>query len=432
MSFRVFLQYFFYGLLGLLLVGTSLSFVLAIFFDSYTVIWQYYTVGYAILLVAYSWYSLAMLAIAEYKKKKWQPLNEDIRFSVIIPCYNEDEELLTRAVMSVIRAKGNKEVIIVNDGSTNNTRELFDQLAGIPGLIVHNFEKNLGKRAGLHYAVTNLVSDDSQYVVTLDSDTIIEEDTLLQVLAPMSQPNVHASTGEVKLLNEKQNILTRMVGAYYWVGLHVYKEAQSGLGIVVCCSGCLAAYRTDTLRGIIDEFYAQTFFGKPATHSEDRHLTNLILRSGGKVVYVPEAVAYTETPSKLNAFLRQQLRWKRGFVRESLYTLSYAWKNQKRLFLQILAWDLTSTYLSFGLRLNLLFLAVFNPLAIVFIAIPVWALAVVLRYGLVIFRAPQKTFGLFVYALLFEFILYWVNIYAFFTASNRKWITRTDVKGGLA
>lgn len=421
------LPYVFYGLLAGLLALTSLGFVLVVFFDRYTGIWQAYVVGYTVMLVVYSWYVLAMLIVSEVKRREWRQLADDVPFSVIIPCYNEDPELLTQAVQSVLRARGNKEVILVDDGSTNTSGAVFAELQHkLPNLKVHRFAKNQGKRAGLHYAVKQLVRSESQYIVTLDSDTIIRPDTLVRLLGPMQEKTIHATTGDVQLLNERQNLLTRMVGAYYWVGLHVYKEAQSGLGIVVCCSGCLAAYRADALRNIIDEFSEQTFFGRPATHSEDRHLTNLILRSGAKVVYVPEAVSYTRTPHTLSTFIKQQLRWKRGFVRESLFTLSYAWRNQKRLFLQILAWDLTSTYLSFGLRLNLLFLLFLNPLMVILVVIPIWAVAVVLRYALVIFRAPHKTVGLFTYALLFEFLLYWVNIYAFFTTSNRKWVTRAS------
>jgi len=78
----------------------------------------------------------------------------------------------------------------------------------------------------------------------------------------------------VLLLNERQNLLTRMVGTYYWVGLNIYKQAQSVIRSVVCCSGCLAAYRASLLREMIDEFAGQRFLGEPCTHSEDRHLTN--------------------------------------------------------------------------------------------------------------------------------------------------------------
>ena len=93
------------------------------------------------------------------------------------------------------------------------------------------------------------------------------------------------------LLNERQNLLTRMVGTYYWVGLNIYKQAQSVIRSVVCCSGCLAAYRASLLREVIDEFAGQRFLGQSCTHSEDRHLTNLVLKRGYDVVYVAEASA---------------------------------------------------------------------------------------------------------------------------------------------
>ncbi len=44
------------------------------------------------------------------------------------------------------------------------------------------------------------------------------------------------------LLGYPEKRLTRMVATYYWIGLNVYKQAQSVLGNVVCCSGCLAAW----------------------------------------------------------------------------------------------------------------------------------------------------------------------------------------------
>jgi hyaluronan synthase len=125
-------------------------------------------------------------------------------------------------------------------------------------------------------------------------------------------PELGASTGNVLLRNERQNLLTRMVGTSSWIGLNIYKQAQSVIRSVVCCSGCLAAYRADLLREIVDEFANQRFLGERCTHSEDRHLTNLVLKRGYGVVYVPEATSWTEAPATAGGFLRQQRRIKRG------------------------------------------------------------------------------------------------------------------------
>jgi hypothetical protein len=85
----------------------------------------------------------------------------------------------------------------------------------------------------------------------IDSDTLLEPDALVRVVEPLKLENVGASTGNVLLLNERQNLLTRMIGTYYWIGLNIYKQAQSVIRSVVCCSGCLAAYRADLLREVI-------------------------------------------------------------------------------------------------------------------------------------------------------------------------------------
>src|SRR4029077_7444992 len=147
------------------------------------------------------------------------------------------------------------------------------------------------------YAVKELIDDDVEFVVTIDSDTALQPDALVRVVEPLKVEGIGASTGNVLLLNEEQNLLTRMVATYYWVGLNVYKQAQSVIRSVVCCSGCLAAYRATLLREVIDEFQQQRFLGEQCTHSEDRHLTNLVLKRGYDVVYVAEAISYTETPA---------------------------------------------------------------------------------------------------------------------------------------
>src|SRR6185436_1717891 len=204
------------------------------------------------------------------------------------------------------------------------------------------------------------------------------------------------STGDVQLLNERENWLTRMIGTYYWIGLNIYKKAQSSLGNVVCCSGCLAAYKTTLIKENIDEFVSQEFLGERCTHSEDRHLTNLILKKNYQVVYVPAAKSYTETPATVKGFLKQQQRWKRGFIRESTYTLTYAWRTRKLLFFQVLFWDLTAPFFTFGMRLALIFLIISKPSFFFLFVLPIWVSFMLVRYIFILFQARDKIFGLFI------------------------------------
>lgn len=229
---------------------------------------------YTSMLIAYIWFTFILIFYDEVQNPQYNKYDDE-KISVIVPCYNETPELLRKSVLSVCGAYGNKEIYIIDDGSTNNVRDEIDKLVKEKEVKAIFFDKNRGKREALHKAVKNLVQE-AEYVVTIDSDTILDPEALIKIVEPLKDPKIGASTGDVRLINEKQNWLTRMIGSYYWVGLNIYKKAQSSLGNVVCCSGCLAAYKADILKEIIDEFASQEFFGEKCTHSEDRHLTNLV------------------------------------------------------------------------------------------------------------------------------------------------------------
>ena len=371
----------------------------------------------------YTWYLFVLLFMHDLRPRRY-PRYDGEKLAVVIPCFNESPEMLEHAVRTVLAAAGRKQVIVIDDGSRNGVRAYLAELARETGITAHYFDENRGKREALLYAVKELLDDDVEFVVTIDSDTAVQPDALVRVVEPLKAEGIGASTGNVLLLNEEQNLLTRMVATYYWVGLNIYKQAQSVIRSVVCCSGCLAAYRASLLREVIDEFAAQRFLGERCTHSEDRHLTNLILRRGFDVVYTAEAVSWTETPSTLRGFLRQQRRWKRGYIRESIYTLTYAWSTKRLLFVQILFWDLTAPFLSFGLRVALVVTAIHDPRLVLTAILPSWIVLMLVRYILVPLRARDKLPGLFLYMLFYEVCLYWLNLWALLTVRNKSWVTR--------
>jgi len=402
------------------------SLVLFIVHDSISTVWAVYSRIYFGLLLLYTWFIFILLFIGEIKKDRAVDADPppDTKVGVIVPVYNEGPELLIKAIKSVVETNGNKIIYIVDDGSTSTAcKRVLRHIAENTDIQVHFFETNKGKRHALYHGVKVLV-DQVDFIITIDSDTVLDQNALRYIIRPFSDPKVGATSGEVRLINEKENLLTRMVGAYYWIGLHIYKRAQSSLGIVVCCSGCLSAYRASVIRDIIDDFVNQKFFGEACTHSEDRHLTNLVLKRGYHVKFIPEAISYTETPSTLKGFLKQQQRWKRGYVRESIYTLTYAWKTRPVLFCEILLWELTIPYLSFGLMIGL-FVSIFaDPKLFLTEILPAWIIFMVVRYIHIFFYAKKKIPGLLIYMLFYDLFLYWQSIYALFTVKNKSWMTR--------
>ncbi|MGB4800730.1 MAG: glycosyltransferase [Candidatus Saccharimonadales bacterium] len=415
-----FFHLFFYGFLFLLLL-LSISGLIASFWHPH--IWEVYKRIYFLTLLAYVWYIFILLFIGEIRKEPRVNYTGE-RIGVIVPVFNEDPQLFKKCLASLDACKGNKKVMVIDDGSTKNLygNEL-KRLCQMYDFEFHAFSNNKGKRHVLHHAVKQL-AEECKYIVTIDSDTVLKDDALEKIVAPLENANVGATTGNVLLLNEKQNVLTRMVGAYYWIGLEVFKKAQSTYGFVVCCSGCIAAYRSEIILKIIDEFVGQKFLGQDCTHSEDRHLTNLTLRDGWLVKYIPEAVSYTYTPATVKGFLKQQQRWKRGYIRESTYTLTYAWKTRKLLFLESFFCELTIPFIAFGLMLDLLMTVILRPGLFLTQILPFWIVFMLVRYSPLFIRAPRKAGGLLVYAVFYDLFLYWQCIYALFTVKNRSWITR--------
>ena len=109
-----------------------------------------------------------------------------------------------------------------------------------------------------------------------------------------------------------------MQAVRYFVAFRVCKAAESIFGAVTCCSGCFSAYRREAIMpGARAAGSTRRFLGRPATYGDDRSLTNYVLRDW-KVRYEARALSHTIVPAHFRLFLRQQLRWKRSWTRESL------------------------------------------------------------------------------------------------------------------
>ena len=96
-------------------------------------------------------------------------------------------------------------------------------------------------------------------------------------------------------------------------------------GAVTCCSGCFSAYRRDAIAPLLERWEHQRFLGRPATYGDDRSLTNYVLRDW-RVHYDELARSQTIVPAHFRLFLRQQLRWKRSWTRESLIVGRFIWR----------------------------------------------------------------------------------------------------------
>ncbi len=246
--------------------------------------------------------------------------------SVIIPAFNEEEGIVgtIASCLSVEYPRDLLEVIVVNDGSTDATwGRMLEAKARWPVLYVVDLGRNYGKRGAMAEGIRRARGEVLCFV---DSDSYLEPDAVAAIVQPFADPRVGAVVGHADVHNAMANWITKMQAVRYYSAFRVIKGTESLLsGSVTCASGCCAAYRRTVVLPLLDGWEFQTFLGRPATFGDDRALTNRILAKH-RVVYQSSARAETVVPDHLRVFFRQQLRWKKSWLRESTYVIRYFWR----------------------------------------------------------------------------------------------------------
>src|SRR5205807_4446793 len=213
--------------------------------------------------------------------------------------------------------------VVVDNGSTDGTlREIERARALWPDLVVIAFDGNRGKREAM---AAGARSAHGEILVYVDSDSFLRRDAVREIAQGFADASVAAVAGHTDVANSKRNALTRMQDVRYYVAFRVLKAAESVFGAVTCCPGCFSAYRRQCVLPVLDRWLDQRFLGVRATFGDDRSLTNFLLRHY-KVIYSSTAVATTVVPETHAQFLRQQLRWKKSWLRECLIAATFMWK----------------------------------------------------------------------------------------------------------
>jgi hyaluronan synthase len=353
------------------------------------------------------------------------------RVAIVMPGFNEEDAIgrSLRSLLEVDYPAEKLEIVAVNDGSTDHTLAAMRAVAADePRVQVISFEENQGKRAAM---AAGIRATNAEIVAFVDSDSILEPDALRKLMQGFADPKVGAMCGHANVLNLRETWLTRMQAVRYFVAFRVSKAAESIFGAVTCCSGCFSAYRREAILPKLEWWENQTFLGLQSTFGDDRSLTNCVLRDW-KVKYEAKAVSHTAVPETFRKFMKQQLRWKRSWTRESLLVSRFMWRKNPLAAL--------STYVGIVLPLVAPIIAVrtvaWQPLfggggAPLVYVLGVYSMAV--AYGLYYAVRHPRYDDLWIYGVAFCFFyfafLLWQTYFAIFTARTTEWGTRPATAG---
>jgi poly-beta-1,6-N-acetyl-D-glucosamine synthase len=252
-------------------------------------------ITFIFLLIILSYYTLLFV-----NPKKPRPEHNFSSITIIIPAHNE-EEYITDSINSVIDAdfEGKKEVIVIDDGSTDNTYSEALKFRD-KGVKILKTEHS-GKSASINKALEISKSD---IIAIVDADSIIHKDALQLMKIEVERKNTAAATGVVKVKNRAKFICM-------WVHIEqIYNSLMrlllSKIHANIVTPGPLSMYRRKELMSV-NGFSTKGF-------SEDVDVAIRLIRKGHKIGFSEKAVAETNMPYDTKGFFRQRARFARGML----------------------------------------------------------------------------------------------------------------------
>jgi cellulose synthase/poly-beta-1,6-N-acetylglucosamine synthase-like glycosyltransferase/peptidoglycan/xylan/chitin deacetylase (PgdA/CDA1 family)/spore germination protein YaaH len=248
--------------------------------------------------------SIVILAIIQkVRKDRGGPikLKHHPKVSVIIPAFNEGVVILKSIKTALDSDYPNFDVIVVDDGSSDNTYEIANGKYGKnPKVKVLGYKDNRGKSSAINFALDN---SDSKYVIILDADTLLHQDAIFHLITRVKDRNVGAVAGNVKVGN-RGNMLAKFQALEYITSQNLERRAADLIDSITIVPGAIGIWQ----RGLVKR--AGGF--NSLTLAEDSEVTLRIHKLGYRVCYEEKAIGYTEAPESFSSFKKQRFRWMFG------------------------------------------------------------------------------------------------------------------------
>lgn len=260
------------------------------------------------LFMAYIWMFGALIFFVRHELRQLghadvlPELQDYPPVSILIPCYNEGDNVRETVEILLLQKYPNFEIIAVNDGSKDNTLAILQELAEQhPQLRVVNLHTNQGKAMGLRTA--SLLAK-SEILICIDGDALLApEATHWMVRHFLDNPNVGAVTGNPRIRN-RSTLLGRIQVGEFSAIVGMIKRAQRSYGQVFTVSGVIAAFRRSALHDV--GYWSNDMV------TEDIDISWKLQLAGWSIYFEPNALCWVLMPETLRGLWKQRVRWAQG------------------------------------------------------------------------------------------------------------------------
>ena len=269
--------------------------------------------------------------------------------TILAPAHNEEKSIRT-SVQSILELDYPElEVIVINDGSTDNTLQILIDAFGLremnalyvaqvpsarvcslyrserdPRLLVLDKEPG-GSKADAVNAGLNAAT--SPWVCVIDSDSLLERDALLRIMTPVlyGSTNVVGAGGIIRVLNGStiehgrlkrvrlpREPLEAIQVVEYLRAFLIGREAWATFDMLMIISGAFGIFRTELIRAVGG--YRSGAIGEDFDLVARMHRHLIERGENYSIEFVPDPVCWTEVPFDFRSLARQRMRWQKGLL----------------------------------------------------------------------------------------------------------------------
>lgn len=228
--------------------------------------------------------------------------------SVIVPAWNEAVGIVATVRSILANRYPFIEVLIVNDGSTDNSDQVIRQFLQDQSyhpdhptaVLRYSYKKNGGKGTALNHGITQAKGD---IILTVDADSAIHPEAIERMIPYFEDRSIDAAVGNVKVA-QNPTLIGLLQQLEYLFGFY-FKRAHSVLNAEYIYGGACAAFRKESTFGTLGLF-------DELNKTEDIEMSLRTRFNGLNSVYMEDVICYTEGASSIRGLVNQRLRWKKG------------------------------------------------------------------------------------------------------------------------
>lgn len=227
--------------------------------------------------------------------------------TIAVPCWNEEKtvEKTVRSLLHLNYPKDKLKIMLVDDGSTDNTLREINKFKGYPNVKIF-YKKNGGKHTALNLALEKTETD---FFGCLDADSHVDPESLVRIMSCFSNEESIMAVAPSIMVNNPKNFVEYAQKAEYNMGVYL-KKMLGFLGAINVTPGPLTIFK----KKVFDDLGPY----RHAHSTEDMEIAYRMQKNNYKIEHCNDAFVYTNAPTSIRRLSRQRVRWIYGFINNTI------------------------------------------------------------------------------------------------------------------